>query len=128
VQAAVENNRMLATVRDYLEVLKPRETSLLIFIALCAALVASGGEPGGLRLLFAMATVTLGCAGVNGLTNYLDRDIDARMKRTSRRCLPSKRIDPPQRALLWTAGITAASLAMAWFLHPYAFAAGFTPK
>ena len=109
---------------SYIEVLKPRETSLLIFISLCAAVVASGGDLSPGHLLFALLTVALGCAGVNGLTNYLDRDVDARMQRTRHRSLPSKRIDPPQKALLWTLGLTLVSLVLAWFLHPLCFAAG----
>jgi len=105
-------------------VLKPRETSLLIFIALCAAVVAAGDslEPG--RFALAMVTVALGSGGVNGLTNYLDRNIDARMIRTRHRSLPSKRIDPPQKALAVAATLTAISLVMAWYLHPLCFAAG----
>ncbi len=114
----------MAALRAYVEVLKPRETSLLVFVALCSALVASEGQPDGMRLLVAMFTVSLGCAGVNGLTNYLDRNVDARMRRTRERSLPAKRIDPPEKALIWTGGLTIAALVMAWSLHPYAFAAG----
>jgi len=123
----------LATIRSsswthriwaYIEVLKPRETSLLIFIALCAAVVAAGHSIDPDRFMLTMLTVALGSAGVNGLTNYLDRDIDARMTRTRHRSLPSKRIDPPQKALAFTAFLTAISLVLAWYLHPLCFAAG----
>jgi len=116
---------MARRIWSYIDVLKPRETSLLVFISLCAAVVAAGDSLGGWRLLFALATVTIGSAGVNGLTNYLDRDIDARMLRTRHRSLPSKRIDPPGKALAWTLFLTAVSLVLAWFLHPLCFAAGF---
>lgn len=115
---------MASKIWSYIEVLKPRETSLLVFISLCAAIVAAGDDllPG--RLVFTLVTVALGCGGVNGLTNYLDREIDARMQRTKHRSLPSKRIDPPEKALLLTVVITAVSLGLAWFLHPVCFAAG----
>ncbi|RLC93310.1 MAG: hypothetical protein DRI39_06140 [Chloroflexi bacterium] len=114
----------VGSIRAYIDVLKPRETSLLIFISLCAAVVATGGSFSPGRLALAMATVALGSAGVNGLTNYLDRDIDARMFRTRNRSLPSKQIDPPEKALLLTLALTAVSLGLAWVLHPLCFAAG----
>jgi len=115
---------MARKVWSYIEVLKPRETSLLIFIALCAAIVASRHTIPQGRFVVTLVTVALGCAGVNGITNYLDRDIDARMQRTKRRALPSGRIDPPEKALALTMILTAIGLALAWFLHPLCFAAG----
>lgn len=109
---------------DYVEVLKPRETSLLVFIGLCAAVVAAGGMPPVDRLLLALGAITLGSGGVNGLTNYIDRGVDARMLRTRRRCLASKRINPPEKALAYCLTLTAIALGMAWVLHPWCFWAG----
>ena len=63
-------------------------------------------------------------AGANGLTNYLDRDIDARMQRTRNRALPSKRIYPPQKVLPLIAGLIIVGLVLAWQLHPFSFLAG----
>ncbi len=113
-----------STAIAYLEVLKPRETSLLIFIAICVAIVGAGGEFDLSRFLFVLVTLGLLTGGVNGLTNYLDRHIDARMNRTSHRSIPSGRIDPPERALIFTAAVTAIGLGLAWLLNPYCFAAG----
>jgi len=109
---------------NYIEVLKPRETSLLVFISLCAAIVAANGLPPIGRLLLTLLTVTLGSGGVNGMTNYLDRKIDSRMQRTRHRPLPSKRISPPTRALFFTIAITSVALGLAWLLHPLCFAFG----
>lgn len=109
---------------DYVEVLKPRETSLLVFIGLCTAIVAAGGIPAADRLLLTLGAITLGSGGVNGLTNYIDREIDARMQRTRRRCLASKRIKPPEKALAYCLVVTAIALGMAWVLHPWCFWAG----
>ncbi|RPJ61942.1 MAG: hypothetical protein EHM12_04910, partial [Dehalococcoidia bacterium] len=78
---------------DYINVLKPRETSLLLFIGACAAVVAASNVDGVFPVsdfILALIAITLGSAGANGLTNYLDRDVDARMKRTCNRVLPSK--------------------------------------
>ena len=117
-------NARITRIRDYIEVLKPRETSLLVFIGLCAAVVAAGGLPPIDRLLIALLAITLGSGGVNGLTNYIDREVDSRMKRTRRRCLASKRIQPPENALLFCLALTAAALGLAWILHPLCFVFG----
>jgi protoheme IX farnesyltransferase len=112
-----------SALKDYLEVIKPRETGLLVFIGVISAVVASGGSVSLNRLLFILAATFVASAGANGLTNYLDRYIDARMERTCRRALPSGRIFPAEKVLFFAAGLTAAGLLMAWFLHPYAFLA-----
>ena len=108
------------TVRNYIEVLKPRESSLLTFIGVCAAIIAGGGDL-FFRLFFIALTILLATAGANGLTNYLDRDVDARMQRTRHRALPSKRIEPPEKVLPLTVGLVIIGLVLAWQLHPLCF-------
>lgn len=115
---------MLVKVWNYVEVLKPRETSLLVFIGFCAAIAAVGGFPSSGRLLLTLAVITLGSGGVNGLTNYIDRQVDARMQRTRHRSLPSRRIDPPEKALFFTLALIAVALGLAWLLHPLCFVFG----
>ncbi len=114
----------LKTIADYIEVLKPRETSLLTFIGVCAAIIAGGGRPPLDKLLVAYLAILSASAGANGLTNYLDRDIDARMERTRHRALPSKRINPPEKVLPLTISLTIIGLALAWWLHPLVFVFG----
>ncbi len=109
------------TVRNYIEVLKPRESSLLTFIGVSAAIVAGDGHP-PLNLLFlALVTILLASAGANGLTNYLDRDVDGRMQRTRNRALPAKCIYPPEKVLPLTIGLVVVGLALAWQLHLLVF-------
>jgi len=109
-------------VVNYIEVLKPMPSLLLAFIGFCAAVVAGQGllNP---RLGLVLLTVLIASAGANGLTNYLDRDIDARMRRTCFRVLPSKAIYPPQKALPLIIGLIVVGLVLAWFLHPFVFLA-----
>jgi protoheme IX farnesyltransferase len=111
------------TAKNYIEVLKPRESSLLTFIGICAAVIAGGGQPSFNKILLAGVTILVASAGANGLTNYLDRNFDAKMRRTKRRSLPSGRISPPERVLPLIIGLVIAGLALAWWLHPFAFAA-----
>lgn len=109
---------------NYIEVLKPKESSLLVFIGVSSALVAAGGHAAPYPLLLVLLTVALGSLGANGLTNYLDRKVDARMKRTSHRPLPSGRIEPAEKALPLIIGSIGSALALAWILHPLAFLFG----
>ena len=101
----------------YIRVLKPRETVLLTFIGVCAGVVAGAGRPDVQTLLLATLALLLGNGGTNGLTNFIDRDLDARMQRVRHRPLPSKQIDPPQKMLPWAISLVIAGLVIAWFLH-----------
>ena len=109
---------------DYITVLKPVETSLLTFIGICSVFIAAAGYPSAKVFFLALIAIFLGSAGSNGLTNYIDRNVDARMKRTSNRALASKRIDPPQKALPLIIGLILIGLALAWMLHPLCFLVG----
>jgi protoheme IX farnesyltransferase len=122
ISAAMKST--LATIWQYIRVTKPRESSLLVFIGFCAMFVAADGLPSTSRVLLTLAAITLGSGGVNGLTNYLDRNIDARMRRTNCRPLPTKAIDPPEKALIFCLVLTAVALGLAWLLNPWCFVAG----
>lgn len=112
------------TFLDYIGVLKPRETALLTFIGACSSIVAAGKYLPLDAFVLALVAIFLGSAGCNGLTNYLDRDVDARMVRTANRALPSGRISPPQKVLPLIIVLFIAALALAWLLHPLCFLFG----
>jgi len=113
-----------ATFVDYINVLKPVETSLLTFISIISAIIAAGGYPPARVFFLILIAVLLGSAGSNGLTNYLDREVDARMSRTQSRALPSRRIDPPRKVLPLIIGLIVVGLALAWVLNPLCFTVG----
>ncbi len=104
--------------------MKPKETILLTIIGICAAIIGGRGFPQLNRLGLVSVALLLGNAGANGLTNYLDRDVDALMQRTKHRPLPSRRIYPPERILLPVAMLLLTGLAIAWYLNPLCFAFG----
>jgi len=112
----------LATLKNYIEVLKPRESSLLTFIGVAAVFIAADGKPSLDVVLLAAVVILIASAGANGITNYLDREFDAKMRRTRHRVLPSGRIYPPKKALPWITVFILAGLVLAWWLHPFAFA------
>jgi protoheme IX farnesyltransferase len=114
---------LFTTINNYINVLKPRETSLLAFIGAATAFVAARGVPPWDRLLLATVTILIASAAANGLTNYLDRHIDSLMPRTQNRALAAKRIDPAKKVLPMLYILAAAGLALAWIIHPYVFLA-----
>lgn len=92
--------------KAYIALTKPRVISLLLFTTLAAMFIADGGWPGG-WLLLAVAVGGYMMAGAANATNMvLDRDIDGRMKRTSKR--PTVTAVIPTANALWFSAIMAA--------------------
>lgn len=91
----------------YVELTKPRLTTLILVVAAAGYWLASDGPPGSARLAGAMAGVALLAAGIFALNQYLERDLDARMHRTERRPLPAGRL--AAREALWFGGLLSAA-------------------
>ena len=109
------------SIRDCFLVLKPKETGLIAFIGACSALIAIATTTSvfpGKDFFLVCTAIILGSAGANGLTNYLDRHVDARMSRTCTRALPAKRIEPAEQVLVLTSVLMLAGLVIAWILSP----------
>jgi heme o synthase len=81
-------------LRDYVTLTKPRIISLLLVTTLMPMLVAAQGWPNSWLVLWTMLGGYLMAGGANAINMYLDRDIDARMARTSLRPIPSGRMAP----------------------------------
>ncbi len=97
-----------ASVADWISLLKPRVLMLVVFTGFVGLVVA----PGHLHPLTAIAAVLCiaGGAGAAGAINmWYDRDIDALMRRTSRRAIPAGRIAPGD-ALCFGATLALASV------------------
>lgn len=125
INQSVSGSALRASGLAYWELLKPRVTILLTFLGAAAAVVASGADPAQSgRVALITLAVFLGSGGSNGLTNYLDRALDARMNRTRGRSIPSGRIVPAERGLYWSAGWVIAGVALAFLVHPLAALAG----
>lgn len=122
IQPALKKSPAIRIAYNYFEVLKPKASLLLTFIGFCAAVIAGSGTLSPYLLLVSF-TIFIASAGANGLTNYLDCGLDAMMKRTMHRALPSKRIQPPEKVLPLTISLVVIGLGLAWWLHPYAFIA-----
>ncbi|MCU0510935.1 MAG: heme o synthase [Anaerolineae bacterium] len=96
-------------VRAYRELLKLRIVTLLVFTTVTAMVVAADGIPPLHLLLPTILGGILAAGGSSAMNQYLDRDMDARMTRTSRRPIPSGRI-APVNALLFGLALVAWSV------------------
>jgi protoheme IX farnesyltransferase len=83
----------LATVSDYIALLKPRVMSLVVFTALTGLAVAPGSmHP--LTAFTALLCIAVGAGAAGALNMWYDADIDAVMTRTARRPVPMGRVKP----------------------------------
>src|SRR5438094_8883993 len=84
--------RARALLSDYVELTKPKVQSLLLLTTVSTMYVA--GDPSPLLVLLTCLGGYLSAGGAAAVNHVLDRDIDARMKRTAARPIPAGRVSP----------------------------------
>ena len=87
----------IAGAGDYIELMKPRVMSLVVFTALVGLLLA----PGHIHPVIGFAAllcITVGAGAAGALNMWYDADIDARMARTAGRPIPRGRVSPGEAA------------------------------
>ena len=77
--------------RDFFALTKPRVMSLVIFTGLCG-LLAAPGHINPVIGFTAILCIAMGAGGSGALNMWLEADIDAKMKRTAGRPIPSGRL------------------------------------
>lgn len=117
--------------RDLLKLSKPGITALIVLVAVGGFLLASPNPVAWLRLGELAGTGALASAGAGMLNHYLDRDLDARMRRTRGRPIPAGRIVPERAVLALGLAFSAVGIGLAaWLLNPLTafsiFLGGFT--
>lgn len=101
-----------AEFADYVALLKPRVMTLVVFTALSGLLVAPGGiHP--VEALAAIIFIALGGGASGALNMWWDADIDAVMKRTAKRPIPSGKVTEGE-ALAIGVTLSAISVIMLW--------------
>jgi len=98
----------IATVTDYLALMKPRVMSLVVFTALVSVMIA----PAHIHPVIgftALLCIAVGAGAAGALNMWYDADIDALMSRTSGRPIPRGRVAPGE-ALAF--GIVLAAFAV----------------
>ncbi len=99
---------------DYVALLKPRVMSLVVFTALVGLLVA----PVAVHPVVALSSIVfiaVGAGASGALNMWWDADIDAVMRRTSRRPIPAGRVAPDEALAIGVAlsGLSVTLLALA---------------
>jgi len=97
-----------AGASDFIQLLKPRVMSLVVFTGLVGLVLA----PGYLHPVFALTAllcIAVGAGASGALNMWYDADIDARMSRTKTRPIPMGRISP-QDALAFGLVLSAISV------------------
>jgi protoheme IX farnesyltransferase len=82
------------TVDAYYRLTKPRIVLLLLITTVPAMLLAAEGLPSPWLILATLAGGAIAAGSANSINMYLDRDIDAIMRRTRQRPLPAHAIAP----------------------------------
>jgi heme o synthase len=98
----------IAGVGDYIELLKPRVMSLVVFTALVGLVVAPGHVHPVIGFV-ALLCIAVGAGAAGALNMWYDADIDGRMGRTAGRPIPRGRVTPGEAAGF---GFTLATFAV----------------
>jgi protoheme IX farnesyltransferase len=116
------------TVRDYLEVSKPRIVVVLVITAIASLLAASrfdsspaiAWDVSAWQIGFLTLAGALASMGASALNHYYDRDIDKMMQRTAKRPIPAGRLSP-KSVFVFGFTLCTLSIIVAFFtLNPVA--------
>ncbi len=117
----IETREYEAQFGDYVELLKPRVMRLVVFTALVGMVVA----PVPVHPVIAIASIlciAVGAGASGALNMWWDRDIDAIMKRTKDRPIPSGRVQPGEALGIGLALSGLSVMMLAVFANPMAAA------
>jgi protoheme IX farnesyltransferase len=107
-------------LRAYVALTKPRIIELLLVTTVPTMVLAARGLPSLATVLATLLGGTLAAGSANSLNCYLDRDIDARMRRTANRPLAKATVAPVE-ALVFGIVLGALSvLALGLLVNPLA--------
>jgi len=127
---AIQPRPALAVLRDVAALAKPR-LATLVLCTTAGGLWLAPGHRDGLSAAVLLLGTALVVGAANALNNFLERDVDALMRRTRDRPLPAGRLEPwtavavglglPSVALpalaFYTNGLTATLAALALFTY-----------
>jgi heme o synthase len=124
VSSSVRRRQVLS---DYLDLTKPKVQSLLLLTTVATMEIA--GRPSAEKVVLTCLGGYLSAGGAGAINHYWDRDIDAKMRRTANRPIPSGRVSPAAAVrfglalaaasfvlMSLTLNVLAASLALAGFV------------
>ena len=97
-------------VAAFVELTKPRITFLIVLTSAAGFYLGSRGGVNYALLLSAMFGITLLSSGIATINQYMERDLDALMRRTADRPLPSGKLLPWEALLFGASLIVVAEL------------------
>jgi protoheme IX farnesyltransferase len=110
----------------YMELTKPRITFLIVLTSAAGFALASPGSVNYAAMVSAMLGIALLSSGIATINQYMERDLDALMRRTANRPLPSGRL-LPWEALAFGSGLTVfAEAYLAIVVNPLTAVLGLT--
>ena len=122
----IERQTLRERMSAYLELTKPRITFLIVLTSAAGFCLASRGRVNYIVFSNAMIGIALLSSGIATLNQYIERDLDALMRRTADRPLPSGRL-LPWEALFFGAVLTIGAEAyLAVLVNPLTAVLGLT--
>ena len=100
-------------LRGYVALTKPRIIELLLITTVPTMVVAEQGLPSLWLMVATVVGGTFAAGGANAINMYVDRDIDAVMKRTQNRPLVTGVLSP-RSALVFAIGLEVVAFAWLW--------------
>lgn len=88
--------RLLSRVADYTEIAKPRISLMVLVTVSCGYVLGMESASVSITLLHACLGIAVVAFGSSAVNQWIERDTDARMRRTMNRPLPSGRIAPAE--------------------------------
>ena len=105
----------------YINLTKPAVSALLLLGGITGAFMdLQNIVRFPIKFLIGIVALFISIAGANALSNYIDRDIDAKMKRTCNRALPSGKISPKE-AIRFAVATIIVGLIVAFYVSFYEF-------
>jgi protoheme IX farnesyltransferase len=95
-EAKKEIGLVRQTIANYVDLMKPHVTVLLLGVTAAAMAIAKQGLPPLVLIIPTLLGGAMAAGSANCINCYIDRDIDQIMGRTQRRSLPSGRVEPRQ--------------------------------
>lgn len=99
----------VSRIADYVALTKPRIAVLVLFTVAAGALFAAGRAVDPLVVFHAVLGTALVAGGASALNQLIEKDSDARMRRTAGRPLPAGRLQPLE-VLLFGGALAATGL------------------
>jgi len=109
IQPSSQAAGLRVVISDYFELTKPKVQSLLLLTTVTTMEVA--GNPPVSKIALTCLGGYLAAGGAGAVNHYYDRDIDAQMRRTADRPIPSGRVSP-RAALIYGISLAIASFVL----------------